>query len=67
VLKRDLRVLAAAARLLHERGDRGTSIEGIGAAVGMTGPARCRCRATASPLSFVQGYSADADLVTRHG
>ena len=32
-------VVAAAARLFHERGYRGTSIEDIGAAVGMTGPA----------------------------
>jgi AcrR family transcriptional regulator len=32
-------IVAAAARLFHERGYRGTSIEDIGAAVGMTGPA----------------------------
>jgi AcrR family transcriptional regulator len=32
-------VVAAAARLFHERGYRGTSIEDIGTAVGMTGPA----------------------------
>jgi len=32
-------VVAAAARLFHERGYRGTSIEEIGTAVGMTGPA----------------------------
>ena len=32
-------VIVAAARLFHERGYRGTSIEDIGTAVGMTGPA----------------------------
>ena len=32
-------IVAAATRLFHERGYRGTSIEDIGAAVGMTGPA----------------------------
>jgi AcrR family transcriptional regulator len=32
-------IVVAAARLFHERGYRGTSIEDIGAAVGMTGPA----------------------------
>ena len=32
-------IVAAAARLFHARGYRGTSIEDIGAAVGMTGPA----------------------------
>jgi len=31
-------IVAAAARLFHERGYRGTSIEDIGTAVGMTGP-----------------------------
>jgi AcrR family transcriptional regulator len=37
-LRREM-ILAAAAQLFHERGYRGTSIEDIGAAVGMTGPA----------------------------
>ena len=37
-LRREM-IVAAAAELFHERGYRGTSIEDIGAAVGMTGPA----------------------------
>ena len=37
-LRREM-IVAAAADLFHERGYRGTSIEDIGAAVGMTGPA----------------------------
>src|SRR5688572_4200748 len=37
-LRREM-IVAAAAELFHERGYAGTSIEDIGAAVGMTGPA----------------------------